>query len=103
MKIAGITLERPPRAGLVHLAGCWAAGFLAAACCLEGRAPLAAGLMAASRIMTMIPVSVRTVLFLSLAICWCFISSPPVVPVPHPCIPAPDEPRSVSHHTPVNC
>lgn len=49
MKIAGITLERPPRAGLVHLAGCWAAGFLAAACCLEGRAPLAAGLMAASR------------------------------------------------------
>ena len=49
MKIAGITLERPPRAGLVHLAGCWAAGFLAAACSLEGRAPLAAGLMAASR------------------------------------------------------
>ena len=47
MKIAGITLERPPRAGLVHLAGCWAAGFLAAACSLEGRAPLAAGLMAA--------------------------------------------------------
>ena len=42
MKIAGITLERPPRAGLVHLAGCWAAGFLAAACSLEGRAPLAA-------------------------------------------------------------
>ena len=41
MKIAGITLERPPRAGLVHLAGCWAAGFLAAACSLEGRAPLA--------------------------------------------------------------
>ena len=37
MKIAGITLERPPRAGLVHLAGCWAAGFLAAACSLEGR------------------------------------------------------------------
>ena len=36
MKIAGITLERPPRAGLVHLAGCWAAGFLAAACSLEG-------------------------------------------------------------------
>ena len=35
MKIAGITLERPPRAGLVHLAGCWAAGFLAAACSLE--------------------------------------------------------------------
>ena len=49
MKIAGMTLEGAPRTGLVRLAGYGAAGFLAAACCLEGRAPLAAGLMAAAR------------------------------------------------------
>ena len=49
MKIAGITIERPGREALLRLAGYAGAGFCAAACCLEGRAPLAAGLLAACR------------------------------------------------------
>lgn len=49
MKIAGITLERPARTQTVRLAAYAAAGFLAALCCLDGRAPLAVGLTAACR------------------------------------------------------
>jgi len=49
MKIAGITLERPARTQTIQLAAYAAAGFFAAACCLDGRAPLAAGLLAACR------------------------------------------------------
>lgn len=49
MKIANITLERPAAEELLRLAGYGAAGFFAAGCCLEGRAPLAAGLLAACR------------------------------------------------------
>ncbi len=49
MKIAGITVERPVRARLLQLAGYGALGFLTAGCCLDGRAPLAAGLLAACR------------------------------------------------------
>lgn len=49
MKIAGITLEKPLESGMLQLVGYGAAGFLAAGCCLEGRAPLAAGLLAACR------------------------------------------------------
>ena len=49
MKIAGITLEPPAKAGIFQLAGYAAAGFLTAGCCLEGRAPLAAGLLAACK------------------------------------------------------
>ena len=45
MKIAGITVERPVRARLLQLAGYGALGFLTAGCCLDGRAPLAAGLL----------------------------------------------------------
>lgn len=49
MKIANMTLERPAAGELLRLAGYGAAGFLAAGCCLEGRAPLAAGLTAACK------------------------------------------------------
>ena len=49
MKIAGITLERPARTQTIQLAAYAAGGFLAAGCCLDGRAPLAAGLLAACR------------------------------------------------------
>ena len=49
MKIAGITSARPDKALLARLAGYTSAGFLAAGCCLDGRAPLAAGLLAACR------------------------------------------------------
>ena len=49
MKIAGITLERPARTQVVRLSAYGAAGFFAAGCCLDGRAPLAAGLLAACR------------------------------------------------------
>jgi len=49
MKIANITLERASAGELLRLAGYGAAGFFAAGCCLEGRAPLAAGLVAACR------------------------------------------------------
>ena len=49
MKIANITLEKPQTGELLRLAGYAAAGFFAAGCCLEGRAPLAAGLLAACR------------------------------------------------------
>lgn len=49
MKIAGITLEQPGKTQLFHLAGYGLAGFVAAGCCLEGRAPLAAGLLAACK------------------------------------------------------
>ena len=47
MKIANITLEKPQTGELLRLVGYAAAGFFAAGCCLEGRAPLAAGLLAA--------------------------------------------------------
>ncbi len=47
MKIANI--ERPCAGELLRLAGYGAAGFFTAGCCLEGRAPLAAGLVAACR------------------------------------------------------
>ena len=49
MKIANITLEKPQAGELLQLAGYGAAGFFAAGCCLEGRAPLAAGLIAACK------------------------------------------------------
>ena len=49
MKIANITLERWDAGELIRLAGYSAAGFLTAGCCLEGRAPLAAGFVAACR------------------------------------------------------
>lgn len=49
MKIAGITLERSDRTQLLHLAGYGALGFLTAGCCLDGRAPLAAGFLAACK------------------------------------------------------
>lgn len=49
MKIANITLERPAAGELLRLAGYGAVGFFAAGCCLEGRAPLAAGFVAACR------------------------------------------------------
>jgi len=47
MKLTGIA--RPGIRYLTRLAGYFAAGLLSAACCLEGRAPLAAGLLAACR------------------------------------------------------
>ena len=46
MKIAGAALERQQVGQWVRLAGFAGAGFLAAGCCLDGRAPLAAGLLA---------------------------------------------------------
>lgn len=49
MKIANIALEKPQAGELMRLAGYAAAGFFTAGCCLEGRAPLAAGLVAACR------------------------------------------------------
>ncbi len=49
MKIANITLEKPQAGELLRLAGYGTAGFFAAGCCLEGRAPLAAGLVAACK------------------------------------------------------
>ena len=49
MKIAGITLERPARTQTIQLAAYAAGGFLAAGCCLDGRAPLAAGLLEIGR------------------------------------------------------
>ena len=49
MKIAGAALERQQVGQWVRLAGFAGAGFLAAGCCLDGRAPLAAGLLAACR------------------------------------------------------
>ncbi len=49
MKIANITLDRPRAGELLRLAGYGAAGFFAAGCCLDGRAPLAAGLTAACK------------------------------------------------------
>lgn len=49
MKIANITLEKPQAGELLRLAGYGAAGFFAAGCCLDGRAPLAAGLVAACK------------------------------------------------------
>ena len=49
MKIANITLERATAGEALRLAGYGAAGFFAAGCCLEGRAPLAAGFLAACR------------------------------------------------------
>jgi len=49
MKIAGITSVRLDRGLLTRLAGYTLAGFLSAGCCLDGRAPLAAGLLAACR------------------------------------------------------
>ena len=49
MKIGGITLDRLRNGRIVRLAGYGLAGFLSAGCCLEGRAPLAAGLLAALR------------------------------------------------------
>ena len=49
MKIANITLERLNSGELLRLAGYGAAGFRAAGCCLEGRAPLAAGFTAACK------------------------------------------------------
>ena len=47
MKIAKLTLERPARGELLRLAGYAAAGFFTSGCCLEGRAPLSAGFLAA--------------------------------------------------------
>lgn len=49
MKIPGITLERTKSGPLLRLAGYLAGGFLTAGCCLDGRAPLAAGFLAAIR------------------------------------------------------
>ena len=49
MKIANITQEKPATGELLRLSGYIVAGFFAAGCCLEGRAPLAAGLIAACK------------------------------------------------------
>jgi len=52
MKIAGMTLhrvDRQQRQQLIHAACYGAVGFITAACCLDGRAPLAAGFLAACR------------------------------------------------------
>ena len=49
MKIAGAALERQQVGQWIRLAGFAGAGFLSAGCCLDGRAPLAAGLLAACR------------------------------------------------------
>ena len=49
MKIAGLTLAKPGENQWTRMLGYFAGGFLAAGCCLEGRAPLAAGLLAACR------------------------------------------------------
>ena len=49
MKIGGIIWERPKGGRLLRLAGYLAAGFFSVACSLEGRAPLAAGFLAACR------------------------------------------------------
>ena len=47
MKIAKLTLDRPAGGDILRLTGYAAAGFFTSGCCLEGRAPLAAGLLAA--------------------------------------------------------
>ncbi|MDE7261569.1 MAG: SpoIIE family protein phosphatase [Oscillospiraceae bacterium] len=47
MKIAKLPLTCPAGGDLLRLAGYVAAGFFASGCCLEGRAPLAAGFLAA--------------------------------------------------------
>ena len=49
MKIGGMIWERPKGGKLLRLGGYLTAGFLSAACALEGRAPLAAGFLAACR------------------------------------------------------
>ena len=49
MKIGGITLAKPANAQILRLGGFALAGFLSAGCSLDGRAPLAAGLLAACR------------------------------------------------------
>ena len=49
MKIGGMTRQGTGRGELSRLGGYFAAGFLSAACALEGRAPLAAGFLAACR------------------------------------------------------
>ena len=49
MKIAGITAARPDGRELLRLAGYALGGFACAACALDGRAPLAAGFLAACR------------------------------------------------------
>lgn len=49
MKFANIALERVISADVLQLAGYGAVGFLTAGCCLEGRAPLAAGFVAACK------------------------------------------------------
>ncbi|MCI9507232.1 MAG: SpoIIE family protein phosphatase [Oscillospiraceae bacterium] len=47
MKIGGITLKQIDSGQVLRAAGCGVAGFLAAGCCLDGRAPLTAGFLAA--------------------------------------------------------
>ena len=47
MKIGGITLKQIDSGQALRAAGCGVAGFLAAGCCLDGRAPLTAGFLAA--------------------------------------------------------
>ncbi len=47
MKLRSTTLERPAGRQLIRMIGYGTAGFLSAALCLEGRAPLAAGLLSA--------------------------------------------------------
>ena len=47
MKLAGITLAKPRREVLIRLAGYGVVGFLSTGCALDGRAPLAAGFLAA--------------------------------------------------------
>ena len=49
MKIDGIRLKQIDKGQLLQMAGYSAAGFLTSACCLDGRAPLAAGFLAACR------------------------------------------------------
>ena len=49
MKIAEISWKQLDSGQLLRLAGYGAAGFLTAGCCLEGRAPLAAGFLAACK------------------------------------------------------
>lgn len=49
MKIADITWQRPGGRKLLHLAGYLAAGFFTVGCSLDGRAPLAAGFLAACK------------------------------------------------------
>ena len=70
MKLAKLTIARPAGSDLLRLTGYAAAGFFTSGCCLEGRAPLAAGLLAAcapgqNALAAMLGASLGCFLFLS--------------------------------------